>query len=156
VALAALIVAVAAATVSLVSFGWTIGWSIWQHRRLTVPRVHVSAGRALFTRLPNLPALQIDATNVGTVGVTLSNTFIRVKGHTDAGFPTQFLHQEPGPLPLKLETGERWLAILEWDLVRDAANRIAGHQGAVMLRVGVTDSTGRKHETSWMPLDAAR
>lgn len=47
-ALAALIVAIVAGVIAVLSFLWSIGWSIWQHRQVTQARLFV---RAMFARV---------------------------------------------------------------------------------------------------------
>jgi len=68
-ALAALIVAVAAATVSVLSFAWSIGWSIWQHRQLTRPALKLRLFFGFLPHRPTLPTLVLSPTNTGAVAV---------------------------------------------------------------------------------------
>jgi hypothetical protein len=50
--------------VSLLSFGWSIGWSIYQHRQLTRARLHVTANLGYLTA-PGVLGFSISATNQG-------------------------------------------------------------------------------------------
>jgi hypothetical protein len=81
-ALAALIVAVAAATVSLVSLVWTIGWSIYTHRRATRPAITVrgSWGLTLYHAGPGDEVISVTATNTGPVPVELTSAKVRIAG----------------------------------------------------------------------------
>jgi hypothetical protein len=147
-ALAALIVAVVAATVAVVSFIWTALWSIWQHRQVTQGKLYVSAAYATsISPLGAKPVFSITVTNAGMVPVTINAVFGKVKGTSESFFPNQWLFQTPGPLPQKLAPGDTWDGHLDPGLVTQGAMKVAPSKARKWkLTIVVKDAAGRRYE----------
>ncbi|MBA2360333.1 MAG: hypothetical protein H0V79_05215 [Actinobacteria bacterium] len=143
-ALAALIVAIAAATVALLSFAWSIGWSIYQHRQLTRGKLHVTANYGYLTG-PGVKGFSVSATNEGAVPVTLNSVTIEVPGIEEQLFIVAWILQNPAPLAHLLTPGATWLGFADLDdIMRAIASRAPGRP-PWKVRVGVKDAAGRTY-----------
>ncbi len=149
-ALAALIVAVIAATVSLLSFGWTITWSLWQHRQLAHPHVRLRASFGFLPDRPNLLALVLTATNVGHVTVTITGAKIVVADAPKHIALITWVVQTPGPLPVVLEPGRSWNGITDAAAVQQGLPALSGRPGA-KARAVVTDAADTEYASKVIP-----
>ncbi len=153
-ALAALIVAIAAATVALLSFAWSVGWSVWQHRRLTRPEVKV---RGHFGVIPGLlqgeTIFGIGAANVGQVPVTLNGVSATAKGAASQLTLVAFKVQAPSPLPLTLGPGEKWDGMVDGEGFRAAIASLEAGDPPWEIRVAVKDAADGHYESEWIHID---
>jgi hypothetical protein len=126
-ALAALIVAVVAVTISLLSLAWTVGWSIYTHRRTTRPAVTVR-GTWAFPVSDSGPGdeilIDVTATNTGLVPVELTSAKFEVRGVSENVVLLNSRLQTPSPLPIRLEAGGYWTGYAG---VRELGETLARH-----------------------------
>jgi hypothetical protein len=125
VALAALIVAIVAATVTLLNVGWTIFWSVWQHRKLTEPQVKVRASFGYMPDLPDVSPLVFTATNTGQVPITITGAKLTLPDADKHLALITWIVQTPKPLPIELTPGQNWVGIVNADEILAALPRIA-------------------------------
>jgi hypothetical protein len=145
-ALAALIVAIVAAMLSLISLGWTIAWSIWQHRQVTRGRLYVRASMA-FDVGRDAHVFAISVTNNGVVPVTIAGLSAYVPGAQEHLVFFDFLQQAPSPLPCVLQPGERWQALHDADGFRRGVARIAPGPPPWKVTVSVRDAGDVHHDS---------
>jgi hypothetical protein len=149
----ALIVSAASAAVAVVSFVWTIGWSIWQHRQLYQPRLTVLAANAL----PVGPqgagewCVKVTVVNDGGVAITLTTVkfMVRSDPHRRGVFPTFWVHTEPHPLPLKLTPGDRWTGLTERREIHALLRENFGERSEFALWVVAIDAADRSYRTKF-------
>jgi hypothetical protein len=153
VATAALVVAVVAVCVSLLTFGWTIGWSVWQHRKTTSPQVTVDGSFAVLGTEPTQTVYGITAVNDGVVPVTLTGAFAEVEGASNWFVIWRFIMQSPENLSTVLGPGEHWKGFMAADEFRQGVAEIGSElRPPWRVRVGVTGA-GRKHfRSEWFTL----
>jgi hypothetical protein len=126
----ALILSGASFVVALASILWTIGWSIWQHRRLYHPRLTVLAASAL----PVWPGgagewcVSVTVVNDGAIAVTVTSVkfVVRDDAKRRGIFPTQWVRLEPQNLPIKLEPGEKWSGLTDLASMRSVLHEHFG------------------------------
>ena len=150
-ALAALIVAVVAATVALLSFVWTIGWSVWQHRRLANPHVKLQAFFAILPNRPGFNGLSLTATNVGHVTVTITSARIVVAGVKRHLALVTWTLQTPGPLPIVLEPGRAWDGIVDADEIQRGLATLGASHPRAKVRAVVKDAAGGEYASGVIP-----
>lgn len=143
-ALAALIVAIAAATVALLSFAWSIGWSIYQHRQLTRGKLLVTAGYGYLTA-PGIPGFSVSATNQGAVPVTLNSVTIQMPGTKDRLLIARWLLQNPAPLAHLLTPGATWHGFADLDDIKRALAMKIRRPPPWKVRVAMNDAAGRAY-----------
>lgn len=149
--LAALIVAVVAVVISLASAAWSIGWSIWQHRKTTTPQVLVQGSFVLLADVMN-GAYEIKGINQGVVPVTLSGAFAELDGASEYVAFFRFVLQSPASLPLVVGPGEVWSGFVQANEFRSAMAGIAGErQPPWRVRVGVGGAS-RSYSSDWFEL----
>ena len=150
----ALILSAAATVIALLSFFWTIGWSIWQHRRLHKPRVTVIANNA-FPAVPGRPlgewCVGITAVNDGAIPVTLTSLkfLLRDDPKNRGLFPLAWLHVEPQHIPIKLAPGERWSGLTELKPLAETLREHFGERAQYDLWVVLTDAADRTYRTKF-------
>jgi len=99
--------ALAAIIISAVTLTWTVGWSVYTHRRATKPSIVLGAAWAY--PVYDMPGggthvgtrtIDATATNTGQATVTLASckVLIRGKPKTDSIAPMAWVVQSPGPL----------------------------------------------------------
>src|SRR5690242_9801224 len=130
----ALLVSASSATVALLSVTWTIGWSVWQYRRLHRPRVTVLAANALPTYGPRGAGewcVSVTVVNDGAVAITLTGLKFVVRNDRQRRglFPRQWAHTEPQSLPVKLTPGDRWLGLTEQKALSETLREQFGDRG---------------------------
>jgi hypothetical protein len=148
--------AVAAIIISSVTLAWTVGWSVYTHRRATKPSVvlHAAWGYPVY----DMPGgdthtgqrtIHLTATNTGQATVTLSSckVLIRGKPKTDSVSPMAWVVQSPGPLPIQLESGGHWTGMIDAESVEQALGHHYGERDVWQVRPVVTDTAGRLYET---------
>jgi hypothetical protein len=149
----ALIVSGASAMVAVASFVWTIGWSVWQHRRLHHPRVTVLAADAL----PVWPGgsgewcVSVTIVNDGAVAVTITSVKFVVRDDTKRRglFPTQWVRTDPQPLPIKLTPGDKWTGLADHASIASTLRDNFGHRSEFKLWVVVTDAADRSYRAKF-------
>jgi hypothetical protein len=146
-----LVVAVVAAVVSLLSFAWTIGWSVWQHRRLTEPRLKVTSGFAVLAGRPS--AFSVAAVNVGQVPVTIASVEAEGKDAERRVAFFNFMFQSNGPLPITLAPGQSGEGFLDAQEVRDAVAAMMRSKPPWEVQFNVGDAARNRHKAEWMTLD---
>ena len=150
----ALIVAAGSAAVAVVSFLWTIGWSVWQHRQLHHPRLTVCAANALPAFGPHgVGEWCVSVTVVNDGGVAVTITSLKCVVRNDAKrrgiFPTKWVHSEPHLLPIKLTPGDRWSGLTEQEPLVEILRQHFGERKRFDLWVVVTDAADRTYRTKF-------
>ncbi len=147
--------AIVAVTLSLVSFGWTIGWSIWQHRRTTSPQLDVRGSFAVLGLEPPVHAFEIRAANTGLVPATVTNAFAEVEGASRHCVFARYFMQTPGNLSRVIPSGEHWSGLLRVEDFREAIHELAGTRPPPWrVTVGVTDAAGKTYRSK--PIEVRR
>jgi hypothetical protein len=150
VALAALIVAVVSGTLAVLTFGWTIGWSIWQHRQTTRPKLFVAGSFAVLGTDPPERVFETRAVNDGLVPVTLSVASSEVEGVTDQVIWLNYLSQSPAPLPHLVPPGEHWRGLIDAGGFRQGLASLPGvGDPPWRVRVSVKDLGHRFYHSDW-------
>jgi hypothetical protein len=153
VALAALIVAIVTGTLAVLSFAWTIGWSIWQHRATTRPALAVTGSFAIIATDPPREVFAIKAVNDGPIPVTVTGVLAEAEGATEYLAVVRFVHQEPGLLPHVVPPGERWEGFTDAAQFREGIARLAGASVPPWrTRVAVRDAGSRTYDSDWLDL----
>jgi hypothetical protein len=136
----------------LLSFGCTIGWSIYQHRQLTRGRLHVTANLGYLTGY-RLMGLSLSATNEGAVPVTLGSVVIDIPRAKETLY---ILVQSPAPLPHLLTPGASWMGFADIDEIqRQVASRASGRP-PWKVQVSVKDAVGRKYKAPRLSITPRR
>ena len=157
-ALAALIVAVVAATISVLSFLWTVGWSIYTHRRATRPAVTVRSAWTIpvFGGSLGEQMIGVTATNDGVVPVELTSFKFEIRGRSETLTMIDWALQVPQPLPVRLEPGGYWTGHAR---IRDLTESLSGRwpeASSWRLRPVVTDASDREYRPprrkAWLTL----
>lgn len=144
----ALIISVGSAGLALVSFVWTIGWSVWQHRRLNRPRLTVRAADALPVGPGGAGASCISVTVVNDGAVAVTVTTLKFGVRDDArrrGIFPPWVHAEPQPLPVKLGPGDRWTGLTELKALASTLVENFGQRPTFKLWVVVIDAANREY-----------
>jgi hypothetical protein len=144
----ALIISVGSAGLALVSFVWTIGWSVWQHRRLNHPRLTVLATNAL----PVGPGgagewcISVTVVNDGAVAVTVTTLKFVVRGDASRrGLFPPWVNEEPQPLPVKLAPGDRWTGLADLKSLVSTLVENFGQRSTFNLLVVGIDAANREY-----------
>jgi hypothetical protein len=140
----ALVVAIVAVTVSLLSFAWTIGWSIYQHRKVTRGQLHVSTDLEFMKRLGAI-GFFVTVTNQGVVPVTVASVYVEVANPTRSVFIREWIAESPGPLDQLLQPGALWFGFADRAGVERQLAKISSGQPPSTLRIGVKDAAGRTY-----------
>ena len=134
--------------ISVLTFVWTIAWSIHIHRRATRPGAKVKGS---FAYVPTLarPCLSITVTNTGAVTITITSARFAIEGKTERLVPINWVVQTPKPLSVVLAPGERWEGIAD---VSSMQNRYGG-DGGWRVQPVVADSAGREYRAAeWLTI----
>jgi hypothetical protein len=153
-ALAALIIAIVAATVALLSFAWSIGWSIYQHRQLTRGRLHIGASLGYLTGY-RLIGLSVSATNQGAVPVTLSSVVIEIPRIGEHLVILEWVVQSPAPLPHLLTPGASWMGFADIDRRHRPSGRLPRAGPPAMEGPGQRQGRSRPQAPGAAPSDRA-
>jgi hypothetical protein len=105
-----------AISLSALTFLWTIGWSLYTHRRSTRPSVLVSGSFALPLSEggeAGATAVDVTVTNTGQVAVTISSVAFEIEGRDETLAILEWPVQSPRPLPTPLATGDHWTGLVE-------------------------------------------
>src|SRR5262245_31629593 len=140
----ALILSASSATVALMSFTWSIGWSVWQFRRLHRPRLTVLVTNALpMPRFGGVGPWCVGVTivNDGAIAVTLTSLKFVVRDDVQRQglFPMTWVNCDPTALPLKLMPGERWNGLTERHLLIETLHEHFGDRSEFETWVIATD-----------------
>lgn len=149
----ALILSAASATVAVISFVWTIFWSIWQHRRLHQPRLTVIATNAL----PVAPGITgewcigVTVVNDGGVAVTLTSIKFMVRNDAERRglFPPTWNACQPHQKPIKLAPGERWAGLTDLAAMRHVLRETFGQRPEYALWVVAIDAADRTYRAKF-------
>jgi hypothetical protein len=139
----ALTFSIIAIVLAIVSFGWSVGWSIYQHR--TATRVRLYATAAFQVSWP--PVIEITATNTGPVPVTITGVLASIEG-TQPKAVVQWWVQQSEPLPQLLTTGTTWTGLLDQDRLVEALSIRVHKAGAWELIFEVMDAADGTHRAS--------
>ena len=149
-ALAAFIVAVVTGTLAILNFGWTIFWSIWQHRQTSRPKLTVVGSFAVLGTDPPVRVFETRAVNDGLVPVTLSIASAEIEGVTDQLIWFNYFSQAPAPLPHLVPPGEHWQGLVEADEFRKGLASLPGAGDSPWrVRVSVKDVGQRFYYSDW-------
>jgi hypothetical protein len=151
----ALVLSIVAISISGLTLLWTIGWSVFTHRRTTLARVTVKSSFSfpIYGMSPGDPAISITATNTGAVTVTVVSAQLRIKGKKETLAPVEWVVVTPQPLPIVLEPGEHWDGLVDVDSVLARLAQMYGARKGWKVRAYVRDPAGRTYEASeWIDL----
>lgn len=112
----ATVLSLIAITISGLTFIWTIGWSVYTHRRATRPDIVVLATFALPVYPGGglgVPSVDVTVTNTGSVPVTISSVAFEIQGRGETLIVMEWLTQSPRPLPVPLAPSEHWTGLVE-------------------------------------------
>jgi hypothetical protein len=156
----AVTLSVLAIVIAGLSFVWTVVWSVYTHRRQTTPSVVVSVSFALPLYAGGRAgeqAIDVTATNTGSLPVTLTSVRFEIEGRDEGLVPLEWLMQSPGPLPVTLRSGEQWNALVALASITGSLRERFGATGTrrvrrrVRARIG--DSAGRAYRSDgWLNL----
>lgn len=144
---------IAALAIAGASFAWTIGWSIYTHRRATRPALKVSTSFALpmYGTQAGVESVSVEVANIGTVPTTLASVYFAIRGSDKTLAPTEWLVQDPRPLPLVLGPGERWLAMIAVEGIVWTLRHQHG-EGLQPIRAVARDATRSYTANGWLTL----
>jgi hypothetical protein len=151
----ATVLSIIAISLSGLTLLWTIGWSIYTHRHATTPSLSVEGGYGMpaydtpggGSRLGD-QALDVTVRNDGPVRVTVTGVHFEIEGRTETMVVPRWLFESPRPLPIVLEPGEQWHAMLP---LEGAANDLREQYGTVPRIRPVAVAAGRRYpaQTPW-------
>jgi hypothetical protein len=154
---AAVVLSIVAISISGLTLVWTIGWSVFTHRRTTLARITVTSGLSfpLYGSTPGDLAVGITAANTGAVTTTVTGVQLRIKGKKETVAPVEWVVQTPQPLPIVLEPGTHWYGMVDVVSVRQALARHLGTARSWKVKPFVRDPSGRTYESeSWVDIGA--
>lgn len=138
-----------AISISVLTFAWTIAWSIHTHRRATRPGAKVKGS---FAYVPDLarPCLGVTVTNTGAVTITITSACFAIEGKTERLVPIDWVVQKPKPLSVVLAPGERWEGIADASSMQ---NYQYGGDGGWRVQPIVSDAAGREYRAAeWLTI----
>jgi hypothetical protein len=139
----ALTLSIIAIAIALLSFCWSVGWSIYQHRKATRVRLYVTAA----FQVSVLPAIEITATNIGPVPVTITGVLASIEGAKPKAVVEKWF-QQAEPLPQLLTTGSTWTGLLDSDRLVELLSIRVRKPGAWKLIFEVMDAADGTHRAS--------
>jgi hypothetical protein len=104
VAVTATTLSIVAVAMSAAAFAWSIGWSVYTHRRMTKASLTVQASFAfpVYGARVGEQALSVTVANGGMVPTTVTSVVFGIKGSKESLVPLEWIVQEPRPLPIVL------------------------------------------------------
>jgi hypothetical protein len=144
-ALAALIVAIVAASVSGLTFLWTIFWSIYEHRQRTRPTLRVIVKLA-YVHPYGQPFVDITVTNTGQPAAELRGIDIYFKHRPEHVALVGWWRQNA--LPCHLETGNSWNGLIESQPVKAPIRPMAPQGGEI--RFVARDAADNQYSSEWI------
>jgi hypothetical protein len=151
--LAALVVSVVAATIAVLAFGWSIGWSVWQHRRMTAPQALVEGRFAVLATEPIQTVFGITVVNEGLVPFSVTGVFAELEGASQFLGLVRFVMQSPRDLPTVLTPGESWSGFVEAEDFRSGMAELGERvRPPWRIRVGVHGPGRRNYVSDWFEL----
>lgn len=153
---AATILSIVAIAISGLTLLWTIGWSIYTHRRTTLARVAVTNAFSIpvFGDQLGEAVVDITATNVGAVRVTITGAQLRVKRRKETLAPVEWVVQTPVNLPTALEPGKYWKGMVSARSIIEALERQYGPRKKWKVQAYVHDPAGGSYRAGkWMTLN---
>jgi hypothetical protein len=153
----ATVLSIVAISISGLTLVWTIGWSVYTHRKATRADVTVRASYSLPVYGPTVgdPAISITATNTGSVTVTLIGCQLRIKGSEDTLAPVTWVAQTPHDLPTVLEPGEHWNALVDIESIRQTLVDFVGPRASWKVKPYVRDASDKEHDSpNWIEIGA--
>ena len=151
----AIVLSVVAISISGLTLLWTIGWSIFTHRRTTLARITVTSALSfpLYGMTPGNPTISITAANTGAVTVTLVSAQLRIKGKKETLLPVEWVVQTPQPLPIVLEPGKHCDGLVDVASVLGTLTQMYGARKGWKVRAYVRDPSDSTYEASeWIAL----
>ena len=142
--------------ISALTFLWTIGWSIYTHRRATQPSI-VVFGTFAAPVYPggNMgePSVDVTVTNTGSVPVTISSVAFEVQGRGETLVVMEWLVQSPRPLPIPLGPGDHWHALVEIERLTGSLRQQYGPTAPSRIRPVARDPAGGSYAGDrWLEL----
>ena len=139
---------------SLAAFLWTVGWSLWLYRRSSRPRL-IARARLAVTSYPTgnpQQCLSLEATNSGSIPVTLNSVVIEIEGRGETILVTHWLHQHPD-LPARLDPGAGvWTGFADLDDLRRHLTDALGPDPSRQVRVNFGIAGGHRFRSPWFTL----
>lgn len=154
---AATILSIVAIAISGLTLLWTIGWSIYTHRRSTLARVAVTNSFSIPVYGDQLgeAAIDITATNAGSVTVTITGAQLRVRRRKGTLAPVEWVVQSPANLPTVLEPGKHWTGMVNARSIIQALDRQYGPRKKWTVKAFVRDPAGGTYPADkWVALNA--
>jgi hypothetical protein len=140
---------IAAVAISLLSVGWSIGWSIFQHWRTTRGRLYVKA--AFATTSVNPVVVAVTVTNAGLVPLTVTSIEGYVEGVTGKRLVLTYWRYQSKPLSVVLTPGESWSGHHDVDILRDTVASLAPARSTQTVTFVARDAADRTYKGN--PLD---
>jgi hypothetical protein len=147
---AALVISIVALTLALLSFLWTIGWSIYTHRKTTRPQVQVEGRFSVLGTEPVMRTYGFIVVNDGLVPATISSASVEVEGADNFFAFVRFAMQSGGELPAVLGPGASWTGFVLADELRNGVAEIAGDlEPPWRYRLHVGGPGSRDYASDW-------
>jgi hypothetical protein len=143
--------------ISGLTFLWTIGWSIYTHRRATSPSIIV-LGTFAVPVYPGggvgVPCVDVTVTNTGRVPVTISSVAFEIDGRRGETLVVmEWLAQSPRPLPIPLAPSEHWTGLVETERLTGSLLQQFGPSAPRRLRPTASDPAGGSYAAErWLEL----
>jgi hypothetical protein len=153
IASTAIVLSIAAIAISGAALAWSIGWSVYTHRRATRPSLTVTASFAIPVYGAELGEQSISVTvaNAGNVPTTLASVLFEIRGSKETLVPIEWLVQDPRPLPIVLAGGERWEAMVTLDGVTRSLRQRFG-ETSQRIRPVARDATSSYTADGWLTM----
>ena len=149
---------IVALSISGLTLLWTIGWSVFTHRHATQAKVAVKTSFSIpvyGTQLGD-QAIDITATNTGSVTITLTGAQFRIKGKDETLVPIEWVTQTLQHLPVILEPGKYWTGLADLASIRNSLAQRYGRSEGWELRAFLRDASGEAYDgTNWISIGGA-
>lgn len=147
---AALVISIVALTLALLSFLWTIGWSIYTHRKTTHPQVQVEGRFSVLGTDPVMTTYGFIVVNEGVVPATITSASVEVERAENFFAFWRFVMQSGDELPAVLGPGASWTGFVLADELRRGVAEIAGDlEPPWRYRLHVGGPASRDYPSEW-------
>lgn len=142
---------IVAIAISGAALAWTIGWSVYTHRRATRPSLTVRAsfGIPVYGGELGEQAISVTVANTGSVPTTVTGVHFEIGGARQTLAPFEL--QDPRPLPTVLAGGEHWHGMVALEgITASLRQRFGG--GSQRIRAVARDATRSYTADDWLSI----